>query len=174
MSCFNQQIKHSGSNMGCFFPTNFFNNTQPFSDIDITHCTKKAFYFLSICTSIYLAYKLSFRTTFSQTPGSVSFQLLGPATSITPSLILVRHENFTSRFYVAVSPSAQFGASLLAFGRLICGVIWSEFQLYTLYVVYSVCSATSTSRQRILLDVCSRCVNNWLSSYQRPIFWPVL
>lgn len=74
---------------------------------------KKAFHFLSTYTNIYLEYKLAFRTTFSQTPGSVSFQLFGPATSITPSLILVRHENFTSRFYVAVSPSAQFGTRLL-------------------------------------------------------------
>jgi len=78
-----------------------------------THGIKKAFYFLSTYTNVYLEYKLAFRTTFSQTPGSVSFQLFGPATSITPSLILVRHENFTSRFYVAVSPSAQFGTRLL-------------------------------------------------------------
>ena len=58
-----------------------------------------------------------------------------------------------------------------AFGRLICGVIWSEFRLYTLYVVYCVCLATWTSCQPILLDVCSHHVNNWLSSYQRPIFF---
>ena len=151
------------------FLSSIFNNTRPVSDIAITHGVKNSFYYHSISTNIYLEYKLAFRTTFSQTPVSVSFQLLCPATSITPSLILVRHENFTSRFYVAVSPSAQFGRSLLAFGRLICGVISSEFRLYTLYIVYSVCSATSTSCQPILSAVCSHCVNNWLSSYQQPI-----
>ena len=89
------------------------NNTQPFTDIAITRGIKKSF-LLSFHLHkhlpwIYtrLSYYILTNTSFSLFPAPWS------RTSITPSLILVRHENFTSRFYVAVTPSALFGASLL-------------------------------------------------------------
>jgi hypothetical protein len=59
-----------GSNMGHFlYNFSMFNDTQPFADIAIRYCTKKAVYFHSMYTNVYLEYKHAFPTTFSQTPG---------------------------------------------------------------------------------------------------------